>query len=279
MGAHSFCTLAIVAALSGSVVAGCATSETQKPADTFKAGGIVIKDPVLVTPETNAGSLSAKVYNKSGRRDEITNVSAKRGSTKLFVFQASDWGWSSLPLTKPRTLGIPIHGDPYVVRGVKPGETVQLTMSFKHANPLTFDAEVVADGPRYSKIAAYPLPSITNGRFVVVSGQKCAYVGYTISGNGAQQSAPLDAVTVTGPDGRKIPWRHQTATGGSAEIGAPAGSADFEPQTDDAGCDGKSQGGDADYVSAADVKVGETVDVAIEFPAGIVHTPFKIVAR
>jgi hypothetical protein len=36
--------------------------------------------------------------------------------------------------------------------------------------------------------------------------------------------------------------------------------------------------GDADYIDAADVKVGETVEVAIEFPAGVVRAPFKIVA-
>jgi copper(I)-binding protein len=274
MGVHPFRTAAALVALSGVLLGGCGKLPREKAA----ADGIAVSGAVLVTPKTGAGSLSAKVVNRSGRDDEIVGVSAMHGSTKLFVFQGGGGGWELLPAGRGRALGPAIHGEPFVVRGIEPGQTVQLTIRFKHATPVTLKVPVVEDGPQYSTIFAYPLPTISNGRIVVRSSSPCAYVGYTIVSNGGvQRTMPADVVAV-GPDGKKVAWKHQSATGGPGDIVATEEPRVVEPAADDAGCEGRGQGGDADYVDAAAVTVGQTVEVEFEFPAGLVRVPFHVMA-
>ena len=134
-----------------------------------------------------------------------------------------------------------------------------------------------------------PFPRFEDARIVVRPGQDRADVGYTLFGDGGGPIARLEDVTAVRSDGRSINWKHQTATGGSSEIGALDGRQIV--RADDGMCtDGVC--GDADYFDASDVKVGETVRVTFRFldipgdwdgespieTRRVVEVPFKVVS-
>lgn len=264
-----------VVVLVGSLLAGCSGADKVKPA----AGGITITSPALVTPESGAASLTARIDNQTGHEDEVVHVSARRGATKLSVYQGRG-ATHDVPRGK-HTMGTSMYdNDVVVVRGVKPGQSIRVSFDFEHAKSLTVDVPAVANGPGYKDLDVYEHPpSITNGRFVVVPGQRCAFVGYTVDGRGTLQTSPLDKISVTDPNGKRIKWKHVTATGGSAEFMAVETPRDVDPVDLKPGeiCDEDGKG-DADYIDAAAVKVGETVQVSIEFAPGVVTAPFQIVA-
>lgn len=126
-------------------------------------------------------------------------------------------------------------------------------------------------------------PQFKNARVHVRSGQDRAYVGYTIIGHGDNQYASPETIRAVGEDGRAIDWKHQTATGGPADVFAMDGSRVEAP--------GSPESGDADYFDASDVRVGETITVTFRFvlppnpddgstPPRAVHlvkVPFKVV--
>ncbi|HKY57840.1 MAG TPA: hypothetical protein VJL80_07365 [Aeromicrobium sp.] len=134
-----------------------------------------------------------------------------------------------------------------------------------------------------------PFPRFENARIVVRPGMDCAYVGYTLFGNGEGLIARLEDITAVRPDGRSIDWKHQTATGGPSEIGDMSGRQVVTPDGAECGVPG---GGDADYFDARDVQVGETVQVTfrfVEIPGDwdgespietkrVVEVPFKVVS-
>lgn len=120
------------------------------------------------------------------------------------------------------------------------------------------------------KVRAEP-PRFEDARIVLRPGQDRAYIGYTIIGEGEHQYGSLADIRVVGPDGRAIRWKHQTATGGSAEILAVDGRHEFPPGTG-------PDSGDADYVDASTVEVGQTVTVTFRFHTGTVAVPFEVVA-
>ena len=274
MGGLSLRTLAVVAGLSASLLAGCEDQQR----DTRPRSDIVITDAVLVAPRSGAASLSAKFANGTGQEDEIARISARRGVEPLSVYQPGH-GIHLIPGV-PSVLSSSLGGEMVVVRCVEPGQSVRVTFTFMHAPDQSLDVPVVADAAKYEEVNVWrQLPTITNGRFVVVPGQRCAFAGFTIDGHGGSQHASLDDITVTGPDGRDIAWKHVTATGGPADVFASAEPMDWAPAVMAPGevCD-EPGSGDADYIEAADVKVGETVTVAIEFPVGVVRAPFRIVA-
>lgn len=269
------------AVIASALVTGCGNESDGPPSATPAPDGMVVTDAVLVTPETGAASLSAVVENTSGREDALVHVSAARGSTKLSVFQDRDVEAHTLAPGQQSVLSGADTFNPVVVRGVKPKETVLITMQFLHAPTAVLEVPAVADGPEHQDVAVYsaPLPTITNGHFVVVPGQRCAFVGYTVDGHGEVQGTNLDRVTVAGPDGQKIDWKHVTATGGPSGFIAVEKPISVEPVVMKRGeiCD-KPGMGDADYVEASDVEVGQTLQVSVDFPAGVVTAPFRVVA-
>lgn len=119
------------------------------------------------------------------------------------------------------------------------------------------------------KIRADP-PRFENARIVVRPGQKRAYVGYTVVGGGENQYASPSDIRAVGSDGRRLDWKHQTATGGPADVVAMDEPMTIEPATE--------VGGDADYFDASTVKAGETVRVTFKFETGPVEVPFRVVA-
>lgn len=255
------------------MVAGCGDKPRTKPS----ASGITITDAVLVAPASGAASLSAKIANNSWRHDEIARITARRGSDELPVYSL---GWEGLSIGHRNVLSSAELGDAVVVREVRPGQKVSVEFTFKYAPKARIEVPVVADGPKFAKVHVYrhPLPTITDGRFVVIPGQRCAFVGYTADGHGVIQSAALKDIRVTRANGQNVAWKHVTATGGPAAFIATEEPMSTEPAdwAPSEVCD-EPGSGDADYIEAAEVKVGETVTVAIEFPAGVVRAPFRIV--
>jgi hypothetical protein len=130
-------------------------------------------------------------------------------------------------------------------------------------------------------------PRFEDARVVVRPGEDRAYVGYTLIDNVGQLFAPLDKITATRADGRSIEWKHQTATGGPAEIKAN-GTEVVEPATDEGPY---TDVGDADYFNADALKFGETITVTFRFfhtqdfaggsatppPRAVVKVPFHVV--
>lgn len=127
-----------------------------------------------------------------------------------------------------------------------------------------------ADIQRWLKVRAEP-PRFEDARIVLRPGHDRAYIGYTIIGEGEHQYGSLADIRVVGPDGRSIRWKHHTATGGSAEIVAVDGRQEFPPGTG-------PDSGDADYVDASAVEVGQTITITFRFHTGPVAVPFKVVA-
>lgn len=113
-------------------------------------------------------------------------------------------------------------------------------------------------------------PRFEDARIVVRPGEDRAYVGYTVVGSGENQYASLSDIRAVGPSGQVLDWKHQTATGGPADIIAMAEPMTHTPAT--------GVGGDAFYFDASTVKVGEIVRVTFKFPTGPVRVPFRVVA-
>jgi hypothetical protein len=270
MSGFSLRTCAVLAVLLGGLISGCRQAPINpKPHEATTQGEVAITNAVLVAADNGVATLAGTATNTARRPDSTVSIQARRGPHQLEVY-ASTGGVTMFP-GKPAPLGD--IGQAYVVRGVKPGQTVHLTIVCERAAPIPLDVPVVEFGPKYTnRLITFPgpPPTVTQGRIVVGPGGKRAYVGYTINGNGEAQHGSLEDVKAIDPSGRSIAWKHQTATGGPADIYAPEGSMTVVPETE--------VGGDADYVDAADVHVGETIQVAFEFPAGIVKVPFRVVA-
>lgn len=115
-------------------------------------------------------------------------------------------------------------------------------------------------------------PRFENARIVVTPGRDRAYVGYTIIGSGEPHYANPTDVRVVGPDEHTFTWKHQTSTGGPADISAGDGRHEVVPASG-------PEAGDADYVDASDVVVGQTVTATFSFSGtGEVKVPFEVVA-
>lgn len=261
---------AAMALLVSELVAGCSGTPVGTEVDEPTARSeVVLSRAVLVAQNNGVASLAGTLTNNSRQTYETTSVQARRGPHQLQVY-ASTGGVTLFPGT---SAPVGDAGLAYVVRGVRPGQTVHVTVSLDRAAPVVLDVPVVAFGPKYrNHLVTFPgpPPTITDGRIVVRPGRKRAYVGYTIDGNGQVQHGRIEDVIVTGPNGGSIDWKHQTATGGPADIVALDGPRTEVPATE--------EGADADYVDAAAVKAGQTVQVSFEFPTGIVQVPFRVVA-
>lgn len=195
---------------------------------------------------------------------------------------AASTGW---PITRCADVP-PLPHDPdgfYVNRSPvrDPVQTVQFVWSVGELGPQgeTRGYAVRVDDPScakrpdirpWLKVHAEP-PRFENARIVLRPGQDRAYVGYTIIGKGEAQFGSLADIRVVGPDGNAIKWKHQTATGGSAEIVAVDGRQEFPPATG-------PDSGDADYVDASEVEVGQTITVTFRFHTGPIAVPFRVVA-
>ena len=141
---------------------------------------------------------------------------------------------------------------------------------------------------KYLDVNATP-PRFENARIVVRPGEARAYVGYTLIDDVGQLFVRQEDITASHADGRPVDWSHQTATGGSSEIGTD-GTMGVEPATD---VSPYELVGDADFFNAADLTIGETVTVTFRFraiqdvmawdgplpaPRAVVKVPFRVVA-
>jgi hypothetical protein len=126
-------------------------------------------------------------------------------------------------------------------------------------------------------------PRFENARVILRPGEERAYVGFTIIGAGDNQYTTPTRINAVGPDGRAIRWRHQTTTGGPADIVAMDGRQVIEPAT--------GLGGDADYFDATGLKIGDRIRVTFRFTtmpdpsegssarrSTTVEVPFRVVA-
>jgi hypothetical protein len=133
-------------------------------------------------------------------------------------------------------------------------------------------SEVAIEPEVPTSIGANTDITVHDAKIVVVPGQEKAYLGGWIEST--IDDLTFGRPTATGPRGRIIEYLHQTATGGPSEVVAIAGKRtplNQPPYLDDVVL------GDADYVRASDVEVGQKITVTMRFPSGDVVTKFNVV--
>ncbi|MET0931359.1 MAG: hypothetical protein ABWX74_17695 [Aeromicrobium sp.] len=290
--------IVIAASVIGGIVVGVAatamTSDRSSPraaptaasaSPTVEVPDVEVKEPVFVMNDDGTATLSATVVNHTKKALEIN--SATNGQPDDYEApQMLAYGNRESVALEP---GIPMRiggvGDAYRLRlrdRVQVGSTLPVTLILtEHEGPfldvpeVTFLASVVARAAAQSSVAnngPNPAISVRDAIIVVVPGQAKAYVG------GWFDSTIDDMTdlrpTGVGPGGGPIDVLHQTATGGPSGFFAQAGQKsplgvapyiDTEPH------------GDADYVRADDVEVGDRITVTFRFPSGDVVATFKVV--
>ncbi|MET0766225.1 MAG: hypothetical protein ABWY50_01135 [Aeromicrobium sp.] len=191
---------------------------------------------------------------------------------------------SDIEIQAGQTMRIGGIGDPFRLRltdRVQVGSTLPVTLFFGRAPAMangpavTVLARVVPRDTRHDAVANNgPNREIAvhDPKIVVVPGQEKAYLGgwfeSTIDDGAERRPVAAD------PGGRPLDVLHQTATGGPSGFFAQAGEKmiigqspylDVEPH------------GDADYLRASDVRVGQVITVTFQFPSGDVIAKATVV--
>ncbi|WP_209674649.1 hypothetical protein [Aeromicrobium fastidiosum] len=248
------------------------------------AKGVEVKDPVLVANDDGGATLSVTLVNHT---DDALRIDRAVGGTEdaddppFMLVHGTRARVTIGPGEAMRTGGV---GDPYRLRftdRVQIGSTLPITLYFAASDVVesgptaTLFAPVVARDAAHGAVAnngPNTEIAVNDARIVVVPGQEKAYVTGWISST-IDDSTELRP-TAVGRAGRPVEYRHQTATGGPSGVGAQAGkrtNLNLPPYLD------TEPSGDADYVLASDVEVGETITVTMRFPSGDVVTKFKVV--
>ena len=245
---------------------------------------VEVRDPVLVMNDDGTATLSATVINHMAMaldiRDATNGRAAYDGSTMLLRRPSEQ-----VALEPGQRTQIGGLGDVYRARlrdQVQVGSTQPITLGFTGHDTYawdlpdtTFVAPVVARTVRHADVANNtPNTDITlhDPVIVVVPGQRKAYV------DGWFEST-IDDMTDARPTvdprlGQGLQLLHQTATGGPSGFFARAGKTSrlgHRPYLD------TDPPGDADYVLASEVSVGQTVTITFRFPSGDVVGRFKVV--
>lgn len=246
-------------------------------------GDIDVLGAVLVMNRDGSATLSARIVNHTKNPREIGGVTPSdlEDVTDPIRF----FGIRNHPMIQPGASATTGNiGDPVLIRMVRHiplGEDVRLDLRFDTQDGMTaavtvsLKVPVIARSAKYATVAGdepNTAIKVDNARIVVVPGQKKAYVNgtvvSTIDDNAYELPTAKDAA------GKRVPYLHQTATGGpyglfaekrkKIEIGA--------------GPPYRLTEGDADYFNAKDLTVGETITVTIPFQSGDVIAPFKVVS-
>jgi hypothetical protein len=277
-------TLAMTAAL---VLAGCTGSSeapTTKPTATKTSAKpkatIELADAALVTNPNGSATLSATIVNHTDEEQEFTGYTIKRDGVAVRTRSFHLSAYSNVGAGKSVTIGTTRSTQIQVDDKTSVGQSLAVELNFglfdHRGEPIVVRANVpvvertVEDdavvGAKFN-----PHISVEGGKVVVIAGQKRAYIGGTVVSTVDDSSWELPAAV--DPDGNPVKYRHQTATGGPYGITAvkgrrmALGGPPFTPTE-----------GDADYINANDVKIGEKLTVTIPFESGNVEAVFTVVA-
>lgn len=250
-------------------------------------GKIDVLDAVFVLNTGGSATLSAKVVNNlAGNSQEIREVDlalvgspADPGLPSRFFDDAASRHHRFSP-GKASSIGrLSDDVQIRVASGATVGSFVRATIFFdtydvaSDDTAVTITVPVVARTPAYDSVAGKDgnrYITVRNGKIVVISGQKRAYVdGNVIS---TVDDAAYEVPTAVDSSGKPVKYRHQTATGGPYGLFAdrnkvvPIGSPPYTTSL-----------GDADYVDSNDVTIGEKITVTIPFQSGDVKAVFTVV--
>lgn len=247
--------------------------------------GVEVRNPVLVMNDDGTATLSAVLTNHTDTALDLNGAAGGRQDdydpALLLVFgNRSDTALE--PGVPTRIGGV---GDAFRIRfrdRVQPTSTLPMTLQFlPHDGPaadateVTLLAPVVERDTTHSEVANNaPNTEITvhDGVVVVVPGQAKAYIGGYLTAT-VQDMTEIRPVAVR-PNGRELEVLHQTATGGPSGFFA---TPDEQVRLGNPPYLDTGEPGDADYLRADDVVVGETVDITFRFPSGDVTAKFKVV--
>ena len=240
---------------------------------------IEVLDAVLVMNNDGSATLSARIVNHTDEATEISNAYVGEhpyeGAAVRF-FQAHN----VVPANGRTSTGD--ETDPVRIRVLdvaKLGTTVPLSLDFGSAESLVKPQTIALKVPVVARTSAYDAvagmkpntaTSIANGRIVLVRSLGRAYLEGTI--RSTVDDASWDLPTAVDAKGRPVRIRHQTATGG------PYGYAAVAAKDLPIGGSPPSKEGDADYINADDVKVGDVVTVTFPFQGGDVVATMQVVA-
>lgn len=255
---------------------------TATPSPTIGAshrGDIDVLDAVLVKNDDGSATLSARIVNHTAEASEISNAYVGEHpyeAAAVRFFRADNV--------------IPAHGktstggetDPVRIRVLdvaKLGTTVPLSLDFGDAESLIKPQTVALKVPVVARTSAYDAvagmkpntaTSVAHGRIVLVRRLGRAYLEGTI--RSTVDDASWELPTAVDAKGQPIRIRHQTATGG------PYGYAAVAAKDLPIGGSPPSKEGDADYINADDVEVGDVITVTFPFQGGDVVAEMKVVA-
>jgi hypothetical protein len=274
-------------ALAGLLLIASCGSESEEPppkaepsTSATPRADVEVLDPVLVRNDNGGATLSAKIVNHTHDVVEFSDAYFEDTRPDGPQLRIIPTGAFDVAADGKATLG---HEAPAAVRIANSpgaGAVVAFTLEFSNESAdwysIPLRVPVVARTSAYADVTdSKIITSITveDARIVVVPGQHKAYVNGTVVST--IEDIAYELPTARDDDGKPVPYRHQTATGGpygfmaekskKVEIGLGPTYKEFT-------------GGDADYVNAKDVTVGETITVTIPFQSGDVIVPFKVVA-
>lgn len=247
-------------------------------------GDIDVLAAVLVMNRDGSATVSARIVNNTDQPRTIGDVTLRDPGDGEYPLRS--FGLQAHSMIDPgETVTTGNIGDPVRIRmfrDVTVGQEVPLDFRFDAEDTsfaeltVSLDVPVVPRSETYADVVGEkPNTAITieNARIVVVPGQKKAYVNGTLVSTIDDQA--YDVPTAKNSAGKSVAYLHQSATGGPYGIFATKSEASeigMGPPYTDHGV------GDADYLNADDLTIGETITVTIRFGSGDVIVPFTVVA-
>lgn len=269
------------------VLTGCGTgfsAQTNQPYDAAvgsnqRGGNVDVLNALFVDNGDGTATFSAAFLNKDKTSHILKSVTATTDAGAPIA--------STLAAPRelePQTLFSPGKAGDIILTGEFPtGGFVRITFDIEGVAPITVDAPVVTRTTMYdsvARIAEVPTPAartaagaglikITNARLVLGASGK-AFLGATVTSTAKDNDYAIP--TATDSDGASIELKHQTATGGPADIVAAAG------ESRQIGVVGNTAGDDGDdgyYVEG--VKIGDKMILSFPFKSGTVTVTATVV--
>lgn len=247
-------------------------------------GKIDVLNAVLVMNDDGSATLSADIVNNTNQPRELgwAGLDATDADVESMRFVLP--GGVIEPGAEVSAGG---EDDPVIVRiarGATPGDEVPIELRFdlvdeyeEDSPSVSLKVPVVERTEMYTQVSGNtPNTKITieDGKIFVIPGQTRALIDGTVVSS--ITDIAYDYPTATDANGKRVEFRHNTATGGPYSFSAEAGKPrriSSPPYTIPNG----PIDADLDYFDAKDLTIGQKITVTIPFQTGDVKAIFTVV--